>query len=82
MHVCAIKGTVSKYKRIVNKESRMRILVFQSSTWVMWFCEVAITQFAHAMLGYTLGRVCTLALASEIDIVRMQKDWSTSFFDV
>ena len=41
-----IKGTVSPYKRIFSNGSRMGIPIIQSSTWVMWFCDVAITLLA------------------------------------
>ena len=40
-----IKGTVSPYKRIFSNGSRMGII--QSSTWAMWFCDVAITPLAR-----------------------------------
>ena len=60
----------------------MGIVIFQSSTWAMWFCDVAITPLARAMLACTHDRPCTLALASEIDIVRMQKGQLTSLLDV
>ena len=36
-----IKGTVSPYKRIFSNGSRMGIPIIQSSTWAMWFCDVA-----------------------------------------
>ena len=39
----------------------------------MWFCDVAITPLVRAVPACTRDRACTLALASEIDIVRMQK---------
>ena len=43
--------------------------IFQSSTWVMWFCDIAITPIARVLIAYAHNRVCTLALASEINIV-------------
>ena len=43
-----VKGTVSPYKRIFSNGSRMGIPIIQSSTWAMWFCDVAITPLARA----------------------------------
>ena len=41
----------------------------------MWFCDVAITPFARAWLADCAhDRVCTLALASEIDFASVLKD--------
>ena len=44
------------------------------------FGGVMITPLARAVLACTLDGACTLALASEINIVRMQKDQLTSLF--
>ena len=44
----SVKGTVSPYKRIFSNGSRMGIPIIQSSTWAMWFCDVAITPLARA----------------------------------
>ena len=77
-----LKGTVSQYKHVFSNGSRIRILIFQSSTWAMWFGDVTITPLARALLAYTRDRVCTLVLASEIDIVMIQKDQLSSLFDV
>ena len=41
-----IKGTVSPYKRIFSNRSWMGILIIQSSTWAMRFCDVTITPLA------------------------------------
>ena len=75
----AIKGTVSPYKRIFSNGSRMGIPIIQSSTWAMWFCDVAITPLARAVPGRpskpcARDRACTLALASEIDFASLLKD--------
>ena len=43
-----VKGTVSPYKCIFSNGSRMGIPISQSSMWVMWFCDVAITPLARA----------------------------------
>ena len=44
----SFKGTVSPYKRIFSNGSRMGIPIIQSSTWAMWFCDVAIMPLACA----------------------------------
>ena len=61
----------------------MGILIFQSSMWTMWLCNIfEITPLAHALLACTSDWVCTSALASEIDIERIQKDQLKSLFDL
>ena len=72
---CLVKGTLSRYKRIFSNGSRMGILIFQSSMWAMWFCDITIIPLACAVLTCTRDRVCTctFVLASEMDIVRTQK---------
>ena len=55
----------------------MGIPIIQSSTWAMWFCDVAITPPARAWpaeLACTRDRACTLSLASEIDFASVLKD--------
>ena len=46
--IVVIKGTVSPYKRTFSNGSRMGIPIIQSSTWAMWFCDVAIMPLARA----------------------------------
>ena len=43
-----VQGTVSRYMRIFSDGSRMRIPNIQSSTWVMWFCDIRIIPLACA----------------------------------
>ena len=55
-YLTTIKGTVSPYKRIFSNGRRMGIpiIYIQSSTWAMWFCDIAITPLARA---WPAGRV-------------------------
>ena len=61
----------------------MGLPIIQSSTWAMWFCDVEITPLARASQAClagrvspapAIGRVYTLALASENDFASVLKD--------